>query len=255
MGRRKKMSADNSTHNEWLATFSDTVTLLLTFFILLYSFSMVDAKKFKSVSNALQSVLAGSGGTTIFDYSTDNGNVPLEGETSADSVSPQMLDKMKAQEIENQALFKKIKKDINSAGLEANVKVIDETKGVVLEFSDSVLFDSGKAQLKEQSLPLMEKVSNIVKDIPNQIVVEGHTDNVPMRNSEFKSNWELSCFRAVNVLKYLIEVKNINPARLSAVGYGEYKPKVKNSNEINKAKNRRVNIMILYKEGEYSSNE
>jgi chemotaxis protein MotB len=254
MGRKKKLKVDDSIHNEWLGTYSDTVTLLLTFFILLYSFSIVDAKKFKDVSRAFQSILVGSGGTTIFDYSTDNGNVPLQGDTSANSQAA-LDEKLKAQQIENQALFKKLKENINSAGLEAKVKVLYETKGVVLEFSDNVLFDSGRAELKADSLPMLDKVSNIIKGIPNGIVVEGHTDNVPIKNPEIKSNWELSCFRAVNVLKYFIEVKKINPARLSAVGYGEYKPLVKNDNKINKAKNRRVNIMILYKEGDYSSNE
>lgn len=254
MGRRKKMNTDNGVHNEWLATYSDTVTLLLTFFILLYSFSMVDAKKFKSVSTALQNVLSGSGGISVLDYSNSDGDVPLEGETNSDTEA--LLDeKLKAQQIENQALFQKLKKDVNTAGLDAKVKVLDETKGVVLEFSDNVLFDSGKAQLKDNSLPILDKISNIIKDLPNSIVVEGHTDNVPIQNSEFKSNWELSCFRAVNVLKYFIEAKKINPARMSAVGYGEYKPLVKNSNEINKARNRRVNIMVLYKGGDYSNNE
>ncbi|MFA6941824.1 MAG: OmpA family protein [Clostridiaceae bacterium] len=248
---RKKKQVDNGVHNEWIATYSDTVTLLLTFFILLYSFSMVDAKKFKNISNALQNVLSGSGATSILDYNADSGSDPLEGEEAETLLN----EKLKAQQIENQALFKKIKKDVNEAGLDAKVKVLDETKGVVLEFSDNVLFDSGKAQLKDNSLPILDKISNIIQNLPNSIVVEGHTDNVPIQNSEFKSNWELSCFRAVNVLKYFIEAKKINPARMSAVGYGEYKPLVKNSNEINKAKNRRVNVMVLYKGGEYSNNE
>lgn len=253
MGRKKKLKVDDSIHNEWLGTYSDTVTLLLTFFILLYSFSVVDAKKFKDVSRAFQSILVGSGGDTIFDNTMNNGNVPLQGNTNEGSDI--LAEKIKAQQIQNQALFKKLKNDINSAGLDAKVKVFDGAKGVVFEFSDNVLFDSGKAQLKNDSLPILDKVSIIIKDISNSIVVEGHTDNVPIKNPEFKSNWELSCFRAVNVLKYFIEVKNINPARLSAVGYGEYKPLAKNDSKINKAKNRRVNIMILYKEGEYSSNE
>ncbi|MDV3425967.1 MAG: OmpA family protein, partial [Bacillota bacterium] len=246
MGRRKKMSADNGVHNEWLATFSDTVTLLLTFFILLYSFSMVDAKKFKSVSIALQTVLSGRGGISVLDYNNSNGDVPAVGETNSDTES--LLDeRLKAQQIENQALFTKLKKEVASAGLNANVKVFTETKGVVLEFSDNVLFDSGKAEIKGNSLIILDKVSNIIKDIPNEIVVEGHTDNVPVKNPEYKSNWELSCFRAVNVLKYFVEVRKINPARLSAVGYGEYKPIVKNDSELNKAKNRRVNVMVLFK--------
>lgn len=251
---RKKKGVDNSTHNEWLATYSDTVTLLLTFFILLYSFSMVDAKKFKSVSTALQNVLSGTGGISVLDYNNSNGDVPAVGETNSDTEAP--LDKrLKAQQIENQALFTKLKKEVASAGLNANVKVYTETKGVVLEFSDNVLFDSGKAEIKDKSFIILDKVSDIIKNIPNEIVVEGHTDNVPVKNPEFKSNWELSCFRAVNVLKYFVEVKKINPARLSAVGYGEYKPVVKNDSESNKAKNRRVNVMVLFKGGEYSNNE
>lgn len=255
MGKRKKMKADNGTHNEWLATYSDVVTLLLTFFILLYSFSLVDVQKFKSVSNALQSVLTGSGGTKILDYKTNNGNVPIEQNETKNSDDQEVLDKIKAQDIENKALYIKLVNDIKAEGLEAKVKVIDESKGVALEFSDNVLFDSGKAQIKSDSFIILDKISNIIKNITNEIVVEGHTDNVPVKNTEFKSNWELSCFRAVNVLKYFIEEKKINPARLSAVGYGEYKPIVKNDSNENRAKNRRVNIVVLYKGGSYSNNE
>lgn len=259
MGKRKKMEVDNSTNMEWIATYSDTVTLLLTFFILLYSFSSVDAQKFQAISKAFQNIMVGQSGDTIFDKNMSGGNAPLVDDNSGGSdIIAKMQEEeeeAKKEEAQNQELFSIVKAELKEAGLEANVTVIKETKGVVMEFSDNILFDPGKAEVRGESISILVKVSSILKKLNNSIVVEGHTDNIPISTSEIKSNWELSCFRAVNVLKYFIEVQGINPGRLSAVGYGEYKNIVPNDSSINRAKNRRVNIMILFKEGEYKANE
>ncbi len=121
-----------------------------------------------------------------------------------------------------------------------------EEKGLVITFVAEVLFDSGKAKLRRDSLPILDKVVKVLKeDVPeNNIGIEGHTDNVPIKYSRWKSNWELSAHRALSVLHYL-ESKGIDPKRLSAIGYGEYHPVAPNDTPEHRQLNRRVEIVIL----------
>jgi chemotaxis protein MotB len=121
-----------------------------------------------------------------------------------------------------------------------------DDRGLVIILSDDILFDSGKAEVKRDAFPILNKVADIVKKkVPNKnIGISGHTDNVPITRSDWKSNWELSTARATNVLHYL-ESKGIPPKRLSATGYGEHRPIASNATVEGRAKNRRVEIVIL----------
>jgi chemotaxis protein MotB len=245
--RRKKVEEDEGlAGNEWLATFSDTMTLLLTFFILLYSFSTVDAGKFKQIAAALQSVLTGQAGSSIIDYDLETGDVPIVGESPDNSDIP--LDKGK----ENEMMYEQVKEFVEKNKLEAVVRIKEDSRGVIIELRDSVLFDSGRANIREDSKPILEKISSLLSTLPNEINVEGHTDNVPMKNYKFESNWELSTARAGSVLRYFVEKKGIKPNRFMASGYGEFRPLVPNDSEENRAMNRRVSILIVAKEKESS---
>lgn len=236
MSRRKKSSGSGLSGNEWLQTYSDTITLLLTFFILLYSFSSVNATKLKQIAVAMQSVLQGTSGDSIFDNSMGNGNVPLVGENEGTEVQ--------------QDLYDQVKKIITKNKLESKVEIKKDPKGVNIELRDNVLFESGHADIKESSKWILDKLAGIISGVPYNITVEGHTDNVPINNYRYQSNWELSTDRAVNVVKYFIEEKKLAPARFTAAGYGEYKPLVPNNSDKNRAHNRRVNILIVANEKE-----
>lgn len=122
-------------------------------------------------------------------------------------------------------------------------------KGLVITFLAEVLFDSGKADVKEEARPILKKVAEIIKEkVPDRdIGIEGHTDNVPIKYSGWKSNWELSTARATSVLHFLINEGGINPERLSAIGYGEYRPIASNDTPEGRQKNRRVEIVIMPK--------
>ncbi|WP_125152181.1 flagellar motor protein MotB [Clostridium rectalis] len=242
MARRKKNNGDGgSTGNEWLQTYADTVTLLLTFFVLLYSFSSVDAQKFKQVASAFQSVLMGQSGDTIFDFNMKNGEVPLVGETV--KMGPASGGR------ENE-LYDKVREAVDKNQLQGAVKIKNDSKGVILELKDSILFETAEANIKEDSKPILEKLYKLIGTFPNNIVVEGHTDNVPIKNYKYDSNWELSTARAVNVLRYFVETKKQNPSRFTAAGYGEFKPLYPNDTNEHKARNRRVNILIVSLEKE-----
>jgi len=120
-------------------------------------------------------------------------------------------------------------------------------KGLVITFVADVLFDSGKAKLRSDSYPVLNKVVRVLKEnVPeNHIGIEGHTDNQPIRYSGWKSNWELSTARALSVLHFLVDEKGIDPGRVSAIGYGEYRPVASNDTREGKQLNRRVEIVIL----------
>jgi len=123
-------------------------------------------------------------------------------------------------------------------------------RGLVITMANDILFDSGKAKLKNNAYPVLDKVAAVIKEtVPDRDVgVEGHTDNVPIKHSGWKSNWELSTARATSVLHYLIDKCAIAPQRLSAIGYGEFRPISANETRHGRAKNRRVEIIILPKE-------
>jgi chemotaxis protein MotB len=127
------------------------------------------------------------------------------------------------------------------------VKLQMMEKGLVITVVGDLLFDSGKAKIREEALPLLTKVSTILKDNMAQfnIGIEGHTDNIPIKQSGWKSNWELSTSRALSVLHYLANDQGISPERLSAIGYGEYRPLVSNETSDGRKQNRRVEIVIL----------
>ena len=125
----------------------------------------------------------------------------------------------------------------------ATVKVSEQRVKIML--ASPVLFDLGESELKPFAIFVLHQVAGLLRDIPNAVLVEGHTDDVPITGENFRSNWELSAARAFSVIRYFIEKENIAPERLSAVGYGEYRPLYPNDTEENRAKNRRIEINIV----------
>lgn len=245
MSRRKNdIKKEELRGDEWLATFSDTITLLLTFFILLYSFSSVNEQKLKEISSALQMVLSGKEGNTILEYNLNNGQEPLVGGKNDEMPVPQNIGNEKA------GMYETVKNFIDKNKLESTVEVKEDERGIIIQLKDNILFDSGKADLIPGSKGVLEKISGLISTFPNKIIIEGHTDNVPMKSVKYDSNWELSTARAVTVVRYFIEEKHQDPTRFAAAGYGEYKPIADNSLQEGKDKNRRVNILIVATEKE-----
>lgn len=230
MQRKKKKKGDINT-NAWMDTYADTITLLLTFFILLYSFSNTDNKKLKLIALAFKDQLVG--------VTVDTEEIP--------DIDVEDIDISIGENNPYNILVDEVTEIINKNGLAEVVKIREEDAGVVLQLSDSILFDLGKAEVKSDSIPILDVISTIIPNIENEIMVQGHTDNIPINSANYKSNWELSTARAVNVLKYFIETKGFDPTRFSATGYGEYRPLVDNSTEENRAINRRVDILIVQK--------
>lgn len=238
MARKKKEDGGGPTGNEWLGTYSDMVTLLMTLFVLLYSMSSVDEAKVHAISQAF-SALTGKSADSILQYDMYQGSQPIVGgESKVDETLEQ------SENMENKTMYQSVKEFIEENSLNDTIDVAENEKGVVLQLKDNVLFESGQADLKAGSNEILDKINTLISTIPDSIVIEGHTDNVPIHNEKYKDNWDLSSMRATNVLRYFTEVKHQDPQRFRAAGYGEYKPKVDNSTEENRAQNRRVNISI-----------
>lgn len=270
--RRSDNSGDsNSNAFIWLITYGDLVTLCLTFFVLLYSFSTLDNQKWQNVMTSLQGslgVLDGgpsvnegfSGNGTGFDgNSNTNGssgqNAAANGQATGQDSDASGQGEVKVERVDEflkyQEEMKKlegIKGDLNTylqaKGLSTSITVDVEERGLVLRFQDSVLFERGKADIISQSNVILKEISNILKETDNGIRIEGHTDNLPIHTERFPSNWELSTSRATNVLRFLIQ-QGMPGEKLSAVGYGEYHPLIPNTDEESRRKNRRVDIVIL----------
>ena len=227
MPRKRRKSKDDDIGGSWMDTYADTITLLLTFFILLYSISAVDSEKLKQLSKALQESLGGSTAVTELQ--------------NIDDLKVNSGDSSEAKE----DLVKKVNEAIKGNSLEDVIKVREEERGIILQLDETILFDSGKADLKESSIKALDTITKLVNSMDNDILVEGHTDNIPIHNSQFASNWELSTERAVSVVRYFVGEKGVAPTRFSVKGYGEFKPLVDNSTPENRAINRRVDVLIV----------
>ncbi|MFO7819619.1 MAG: flagellar motor protein MotB [Halanaerobacter sp.] len=215
---------------DWMTTFADMMTLLLAFFVLLYSFSSINKQKFKQMIEGLQGKLGVlEGGKTI----------------SSEPMVESGLDNERSGTKQLSNLKNNIEEYIEDEGLEDDVEAKISDKGLTVRFTGEVLFDLGRADIKNNAKEILTKMSEFMKTVPNDIIVEGHTDDLPINNSQFPSNWELSTTRATNVIRYFIETDNLDPARLSAAGYSKHKPIVSNTSWENRMKNRRVDIIIL----------
>lgn len=239
MARRKKQQDDGLKGDEWLATYSDCITLLLTFFILLYAMASVDQQKMERLSQAFKTVMAGESGDTIMEYDLYNGKVPLIG---GEADIEEVIDEA---EMEQLKMYNDVKKFVDENNLNEVVDIIDSERGVVIQLRDNILFETSSSALREDSKYVLSKINSLIGSLPNHILVEGHTDNRPINTAQFPSNWELSTDRAVNVVRYFTETMGQSAGKFSAAGYGEYQPIAANDTESNMAKNRRVNILIM----------
>jgi len=222
----------------WLATYADTVTLLLTFFVLLYSLSTIDSQKFQQIAVAMQSAFSGKADRSILEFNSSSGDVPIVG-------NPQLTVE-DIQENEDLEILEDVLTYIKENDLENDVQIYEDEKGLNIQMKDSVLFDTGKAELRSDSKNVLDKVSDLIGKVDNKIIIEGHTDNVPINTPAMPNNWHLSSARALSVLDYFLGSKKIlNPQRFSAQGCGEYRPIAKNDTDEGRAKNRRVNIIVV----------
>lgn len=247
--KRQKQPEESGGGAGWVTTFSDLMSLLLTFFILLFSMSTVSEEKFTAASISVKNAFIGEGaGGGILDGGLMDDDSDTGDGASEEDAGPSIDQAILRDEIPQAILemYAEALALIDSEGITDLVTVSIDQNGIYLDIQESILFQSGQAELKDGGKEALDSLIDLLTINEHDIVIEGYTDNVPIRSQEFPSNWELSTSRALSVVYYLIDEKEISPSRLSARGYGEYSPVVPNDTPENRAKNRRVNIVLIY---------
>ncbi len=275
MARKKEVEAEKENGERWLITYSDLITLLMIFFIVLYSMSKIDANKFRALADSLNAALGGGipakvaisdkpSGQAILDVGNALSKSTQPGPTSNpdNTANTQYAGQSQQQgadtgntQVENMTIEQiKARLDAFAKGnnIQSSLQTSIEERGLVVSIQDTLLFESGSAVITPEARQILDKISTVLAAAPNYIRVEGHTDNVPIHTPQFPSNWELSVIRATNVVQ-ILAADGILPDRLSATGYGEYRPIASNDTAAGRAKNRRVDLVIL--RSKYDSTE
>lgn len=223
----------------WLITYSDLITLLMIFFVVMYSISTVNAQKMQAVASSLSQVMSGRA-PEILDFP---GPTIIDGQSGAEQADIMQQAELEAARLQLVEYLKLL--ETMDPGISKNIVIMQQERGLVISLKDTLLFPKGSADLTPRAQQVISGVGKSLAQLPNYTRVEGHTDNLPIHTAQFPSNWELSVIRATNVAQQLINEGSIEPLKISATGYGEYRPLVPNDSEVNRAINRRVDIVIL----------
>jgi chemotaxis protein MotB len=245
MARKKKQKHEEEHVDEsWLLPYADLLTLLLALFIVLFAMSSVDAQKFQMLARAFNSTF--TGGTGVLEHPSpipdgEMEKLDQEKEKNPEKEQQETLEQEKLKEIQ-----KKVNAYIAANSLETQLKTTLTDEGLLITILNDIFFDSGNSSIRKKDEQLAKEISKLlIMNPPRNIIVSGHTDNVPIQNAEYESNWHLSVMRALNFMKLLLENEQLDPRAFSAKGFGEYNPVADNKTKEGQQKNRRVEILIL----------
>ena len=251
---RKKKHPEHVNHERWLVSYADFITLLFAFFVVMFAASNSDQKKAGQVAQAVQVAFKDLAvftptGKVVPLY--DTGGLPSDAKniignehsafdatqlvTSGKSGGAKAISEVKSQ----------LQETLKNEVAKGNVRITEDSRGLTVSLAEAGFFDPGSATMHPKALAVIDRIAETVRPLQYGIRVEGHTDNSPIHTAQFPSNWELSTSRATFLLQYLISSGTIPPARLSAVGYGEYRPVASNDTSEGKAANRRVDLVVL----------
>lgn len=223
---RRHRSHAGANHERWVISYADFVTLLFAFFVVLFATSNADVAKARAVSEAVKDAFSEkpAAGTQAAKTELGKAQPPKEDLSATEAL-----------------LRKQLHEEIRKGEIELRM----ESRGLVISFKQAGIFDSGEATVKPQALPAMGKLANAMEQISNQVRLEGHTDNQPIYNDHFKNNWELSSARSIAFLKIITEQFHMPMDRLAVSGYADVVPIADNSTDEGRARNRRVDVVIL----------
>jgi chemotaxis protein MotB len=228
---------------EWIVTFADLMSLLLTFFVLLLSFSSIEIEKFKTLSGSIRSAFGLRSELDISDTPMGVQVLPKPAPSYDDTPN----------DTPNHMLMVRLRRVLEDSELEDRGTVEVKEDGVALRLSGDAVFETGKAELKPAAYALLDELVTVASTSAGRIEVEGHTDDVPIATALYPSNWELSGARAGTAVRYLVS-RGVPPLRIRAIGFADTRPLVPNDSAANRAKNRRVEFLFLpeEKEGEHA---
>lgn len=272
MRKGRRLAAEEeeeANHEAWVIPYADMITLLMGLFIVMWSIGNADLAKLQAISASFASSLGQSsaaagvddaGGMGVFDGieapSLEIEKIILE----TPDLTPERIEEAvgalareeqaaQARQVEHrqlQEVEKAISEHAGETGVEAVIGFRYEERGLVVSIvSDQVLFEPGSATLRPEGRRVLDGLAGALLALPNPVAIEGHTDSVPISNARFPSNWELSTARATSVLQYFVGHYDFPPTRLTASGYGEYRPVADNATPQGRGQNRRVDIAVL----------
>lgn len=241
MARRKPYVEDSENHERWLISYADFITLLFAFFVVMYAVSVVNAGKYRVLSDALGNAFGGRGAAVKASPAPDTEPLPLP---LADLLARKRHEAARRDRERLDLLARKLNSVLAPLVKAGRVRVTQNGRGVTIDINASVLFDEGDAALVGNARETLGAVAGLLKDDPHAIEVEGHTDATPIANAAFPSNWELSAVRASTVVRLFAE-NGVAERRLAAVGRGANLPLAPNADAIGRARNRRVAVTIL----------
>lgn len=284
MSRRRGSAPEQKTDTmRWLVSYADFITVMMIFFIVLWTTARVDTDRFQQLGHVVSMAFfptgnlmpqpgppgAGGLGTGMSDEPLDeevdeepplwDADVPGAGDGDGDGgMDPDDLPWPIGSEVLLPGLHPWTGLPISpeEAGFElieqlpefvesGELSVVQTERGIVISLQNSILFDSGSADLRPEAYRVLAEVADALQQTDKNVLIEGYTDNVPIQTAAFPSNWELSAARAMTVLRQLLDTTDLDPDRFAVVGYGEYRNMYPNDTEANRQKNRRVDIVIL----------
>lgn len=256
--RRRGRHTEDSSRDRWLITYSDLITLLLIFFIMMYAMSTLDKSKYTDIIQSLQTTFSagdsileqGSGVTGTADsYTHKNPNtvaIPQPEKAEAATKLTEREQAFREQELELQGLMSVISTYVTDNKLQNQIFVADEPQGISITLSDQFVFDAGRADLKPESAPVLAKLASLFKNLGTTVSIEGHTDNLPITYSpKYHDNWDLSGARALSILRFFLEKGHLSPEGFQYAGYADTRPVGDNTTTEGRQNNRRVEIIVL----------
>jgi len=244
--RRKKNKQEEDNLDRWLVSYADFITLLFAFFVVMYAMSSVNEGKYRVLSDTLVAAF------NTPPKSLEPIQIGVERKTiiKEDSVIQKIkpVDILNKERNENNkkmlVISNKVKDSLKPLIKKGLVNVSQNDLWVEVELNNSLLFDVGSADLEVESRNVIRQLAKVLVPLPNQIDIEGHTDNIPIRNEIYPTNWELSASRSASLVRALSKL-GVKPSRMTAIGYGEFRPKATNESPRGRQKNRRVSVIIL----------
>jgi chemotaxis protein MotB len=254
----KKEPEKHVNHERWLVSYADFITLLFAVFVVLYAMGQSDKKKVEEVMQSLKEsfgmVNAGAPAPKV-------NVIPSKAISVIPALQPELTiaptgrqksgsQKSRAEEKDFRQIKASVEAYLIKRGAQSKVTLEITRRGLIVSLKEAGFFDSGQAAIKPEAYELINTISEVMTQYNNPLRVEGHTDNVPISTAQFPSNWELSTARATNGLKYLLKNFDVDPDKISATGYAEFRPLADNTTPEGRAKNRRVDLVMLSGDGE-----
>jgi chemotaxis protein MotB len=248
---RKKKEHPHENHERWLVSYADFITLLFAFFVVMFASSQADKSKAKAVSEAVREALehgqlSNAVSTALGRGRHETKKAPITKDPANKEEIPKLPDgPPDGKKLELTKPLETLKKGLEQELASGKVQVQLTPRGLVISLREAAFFASGDSAVQPASFPIMQKIASAIQPLPNPMRLEGHTDAVPIHNSRFRSNWELSSARSIAVLDLFSGRYQIAMSRMSVAGYGENAPVDSNETEEGRAHNRRVDVVVL----------